>query len=149
MSLEHAVQENTAAIRDLIAVLRATNTAGVPEQKQQKQQKQPEQKQPEQPEQKQPEQKQPAEKKSPAERAVPASTLPTAKAAADDAQAKKAEDSAQPTLQDTADAVLKVARVVSHAAALAILKAFGAEKLTQVSPENFAAVIARCNEVLP
>jgi len=49
-----------------------------------------------------------------------------------------------PTYQDTADAVTKLARTKGRDAAVAVLSGFGAGKLPDVKPEQFAAVIAAC-----
>ncbi|TXH58400.1 MAG: hypothetical protein E6Q97_02230 [Desulfurellales bacterium] len=49
-----------------------------------------------------------------------------------------------PTYQDTADAITKLARTKGRDAAVAVLKTFGATKLPDVKPEQFAAVIAAC-----
>lgn len=51
-----------------------------------------------------------------------------------------------PTYQDTADAVTKLARTKGRDAAVAVLSKFGASKLPDVKPEQFAAVIAACEE---
>jgi hypothetical protein len=51
-----------------------------------------------------------------------------------------------PTYQDTADAVTKLARTKGRDAAVAVLSGFGAAKLPDVKPEQFAAVIAACEE---
>lgn len=51
-----------------------------------------------------------------------------------------------PTYQDTADAVTKLARTKGRDAAVAVLSKFGAGKLPDVKPEQFAAVIAACEE---
>ena len=51
-----------------------------------------------------------------------------------------------PTFQDTADAVTKLARPKGRDAAVAVLSKFGAGKLPDVKPEQFAAVIAACEE---
>ena len=49
-----------------------------------------------------------------------------------------------PTYQDTANAVTKLARIKGRDAAVAVLSKFGAGKLPDVKPEQFAAVIAAC-----
>ena len=51
-----------------------------------------------------------------------------------------------PTYQDTADAVTKLARTKGRDAAVAVLNEFGAAKLPDVKPEQFAAVIAACEK---
>lgn len=51
------------------------------------------------------------------------------------------------TYQATADAVTKLARTKGRDAAVAVLTKFGASKLPDVKPEQFAAVIAECEAV--
>ena len=51
-----------------------------------------------------------------------------------------------PTYQATADAVTKLAREKGRDTAIAVLTKFGAAKLPEVKPEQFAAVIAACEE---
>lgn len=51
-----------------------------------------------------------------------------------------------PTYQATADAITKLARAKGRDAAIAVLAKFGASKLPDVKPEQFAAVIAACEE---
>ncbi len=51
-----------------------------------------------------------------------------------------------PTYQATADAVTKLARTKGRDAAVAVLKEFGAAKLPDVKPEQFAAIIAACEK---
>lgn len=51
-----------------------------------------------------------------------------------------------PTYQATADAVTKLGREKGRDAAIAVLTKFGAAKLPDVKPEQFAAVIAACEE---
>lgn len=51
-----------------------------------------------------------------------------------------------PTYQATADAVTKLARTKGRDAAVAVLNEFGAAKLPDVKPEQFAAIIATCEK---
>lgn len=51
-----------------------------------------------------------------------------------------------PTYQATADAVTKLARTKGRDAAVAVLSEFGAAKLPDVKPEQFAAIIAACEK---
>lgn len=51
-----------------------------------------------------------------------------------------------PTYQDAAAAITKLARAKGRDAAVAVLARFGAAKLPDVKPEQFAAVIAACEE---
>ena len=50
--------------------------------------------------------------------------------------------------QATADAVTKLARTKGRDAAVAVLNEFGAAKLPDVKPEQFAAIIAACEKAL-
>ena len=91
-----------------------------------------------------------AKKTTPAEKVEPAPTQPTAEAGAAAAPEKKDEPSKQadtPSYQDTANAVIKLAREKGRDAAVAVLAKFGASKLPDVKPEQFAAVIAECNAI--
>lgn len=141
MSLEATIQENTDAIRELIAAIKA----GVPTTAAQvaavvteaKPEKTPAAKETT------------AKKTTPAEKVEPAPTQPIAEAVADAAPEKKDEPSEQaaaPTYQATADAVTKLAREKGRDAAIGVLSKFGAAKLPDVKPEQFAAVIAACEE---
>lgn len=73
-----------------------------------------------------------------------ASTQPTAETTA--APEPKAEPSAAsadaPTYQDAAAAITKLSRAKGRDAAVAVLASFGAAKLPDVKPEQFADVIA-------
>lgn len=139
MSLEATIQENTNAIRELIAAIKAgvPTTAAqvaavVTEAKPTTAAKETT-----------------AKKTTPAEKAEPAPTQPTAEAGAAAAPEKKDEPSAQaatPNYQATADAVTKLAREKGRDAAVAVLKEFGAAKLPDVKPEQFADVIAACQK---
>jgi membrane-bound ClpP family serine protease len=128
MSLELAITENTNAIRDLIAALgngqhvtQAQVAAVVKEAKPK------------------------AEKKQETAKPEAASTPTTVEPAA--APEPKAENSAQAaTYNDAADAVTKLARTKGRDAAIAVLSKFGAAKLPDVKPEDFAAVIAAAVE---
>ena len=51
-----------------------------------------------------------------------------------------------PTYQATADAVTKLAKAKGRDAAVAVLTKFGAAKLPDVKPEQFAAIIAACEK---
>lgn len=67
-----------------------------------------------------------------------------AAAATETAQATETADA--PTYQATADAVTKLARTKGRDAAVAVLNEFGAAKLPDVKPEQFAAIIAACEK---
>jgi hypothetical protein len=73
-----------------------------------------------------------------------ASTQPTAEAtAAPEPKAEASEASADaPTYQDAAAAITKLSRAKGRDAAVAVLASFGAAKLPDVKPEQFADVIA-------
>ena len=76
----------------------------------------------------------------------PAAVAQTVAEAATDTTAQSVETGDAPTYQDTADAVTKLARVKGRDAAIAVLAKFGATKLPDVKPEQFAAVIAACEK---
>lgn len=67
-----------------------------------------------------------------------------AAAATETAQATETADA--PTYQATADAVTKLVRTKGRDAAVAVLNEFGAAKLPDVKPEQFAAIIAACEK---
>lgn len=78
-----------------------------------------------------------------------------AEAATETAQATEAVDALNghannpadaPTYQATADAITKLARTKGRDAAVAVLNDFGAAKLPDVKPEQFAAIIAACEK---
>lgn len=124
MSLEATIQENTAAIRDLIAALAngvpttAAQVAAVVDQ-------------------------------APAEaEAQPAST---AKATGKNKPEKALDGHAnapkdQPTYQDAANAVTKLARTKGRDAAIKVLAQFNAKTLPDVQPSDFQKVIDACTE---
>ena len=142
MSLEATIAENTAALRDLIAAIgkgipttHAQVAAVVAEAK-------PE-----------------ATAKKPDGAAQTAETKPTATSAAAEQAAREAAAAAAaqatealnghadkpadaPTYQDAANAINALAKAKGRAAAVAVLAAFGAAKLPDVKPEQFADVIA-------
>lgn len=178
MTLEAAIQENTSALRDLIAAIKAgvpisaTQIAAVAAEASVAQQEANTEKKP------------PATSAKTITAAAPP-TPPTAEAAADEPESKgensapvqagdkgggspqvsavqtaaepataggnqsaAADDAEVPTYQATADAVTKLARVKGHDAAVAVLSKFSAVKLPGVKPEQFAAVIAACNQAM-
>lgn len=151
MSLEVAIQENTNAIRALIAALAngvpttaAQVAAVVTEAKPEKAAKKEAAK---------------AEPKAEAQAAAATETTqaaeqkPEALTQMTAAEAEKAlhghanNPADAPTYQATADAVTKLAREKGRDAAIAVLIKFGASKLPDVKPEQFAAVIAECEAV--
>ncbi len=91
------------------------------------------------------------------EQTAPEAATPQATGAADvvqmtGAEAEKAlhgianRPAETPTYQDTAAAVTALAKAKGRDAAVAVLSQFGAGKLPEVKPEDFAAVIAACNK---
>jgi hypothetical protein len=106
MSLELAINENTQAIRDMIAAIMA-NGVSAPVAK-----------------------AKPAAKSEP----TPAPVAPVAEATA-----------GTPSYQDAAQAVTKLSRIKGRDAAVALLAQFGAGKLPEVKPEQFAEVITAAN----
>lgn len=106
----------------------------------------------------------PKPKTTTAKTAKPADTQPTAEAAVADAPASTtteessttqhvgASDAAQSdepaSYQDAAAAVTKLSRERGRDAAISLLKEFGAEKLPNVAPEQFRALINRVSEIL-
>jgi hypothetical protein len=137
MSLEATIQENTNAIRALIAALAqgipttaaqvaavvAETPAVATEVKADK----------------------PAKKTQAA--ATQASPTPTA---SDSSQASSSEtvDEPVPVYQDASAAIIKLSRSKGRDAAVSVLAKFGAAKLPDVKPEQFAAVIAAANEAM-
>lgn len=141
MSIEVAIQENTAAMRELIAVWSKLNAqakaidksesvdtvtaAGKPvEAKTEKAAK---------------ETTKPKAETKPAEaetKAAPAETKPAE------------TETAGATYQDAAAAITKLSRTKGRDAAVAILTEFGAAKLPDVKPEQFADVIAAAEAAL-
>lgn len=133
MYLEQAIQENTAAIRDLIAAIRngiptSTEQVAVVVQEAQVEEK-------------------PAktEKKGKAEKAETPKDEPavTPEPKADAAPA--ADDVPEVTYQDAAAAITQLSKVKGRDAAVALLKKYGASKLPEVKPEDFAAIVADAN----
>lgn len=57
-------------------------------------------------------------------------------------------EASAPTYQDAATAVTKLSRAKGREAAVGVLAQFEAAKLPDVKPEQFAAVIAACEEAL-
>lgn len=142
--LETVIAENTAAIRELIAAIKAgapllaTKAESVAKEVKKAIEKTP--------------RSEPApvatEEPAPAPDDVRAEVQMTA------AEAEKALDgiatrpAAAATYQDAATAVTALAKTKGRDAAVAILAQFGAGKLPEVKPEDFAAVVAACEEAL-
>ena len=133
MSLEATIQENTNAIRELIAALAhgvpttaaqvAAVVAEIPtlvtEAKPEK----------------------PAKKTQVA--ATQESSTPTAP---DSSESSSSETEEPPSYQETAAAITKLSRTKGRDAAVSLLGKFGAVNLKEVKPEQFASVIAAANE---
>lgn len=78
--------------------------------------------------------------------AAPASS--TAASAEAQPQASTAADAPTASYQDAATAITKLSRTKGRDVAVALLGKFGAAKLPDVKPEQFAAVIAACDEAM-
>ena len=163
MSLEAIIQENTNAIRELIAAIQA----GVPTTAaaqvaavvtEAKAEKAPAKKETAKAEEKKPDagaaqtaETQPSATTEGAESST-AEQKPEALTQMTAAEAEKAlhghanNPADAPTYQATADAVTKLARTKGRDTAIAVLAKFGAGKLPDVKPEQFAAVITACEE---
>lgn len=81
------------------------------------------------------------------EKTVDASN-PTAESAAPAPQASTVADAPAVSYKEAAEAVTKLSRTKGRDAAIAVLKSFGADKLPDVKPEQFAAVVAACQAAL-
>lgn len=88
--------------------------------------------------------KAPAAKKQKAEQAPAPAATPEPKAE----PAPVADDAPQATYQGAAAAITKLSRVKGRETAVALLGQFGANKLPDVKPEQFADVIAKANELM-
>lgn len=139
MSLETVIAENTAAIRELIAAL----ANGVPTTNQQVQAVVEEAKA-----------EKPAKAKkaeAPKQEAEPepaATPEPKAEPAAAAAEAEPKAQAEASTYQDAASAITKLSRAKGRDAAVALLAQFGASKLPEVKPEQFADIIAAAEEAM-
>lgn len=150
MSLEIALQENTAAIKSLIAVF--SNQAAAPA-KASKKANAP-----------QPQTDIAVDDAANAKATVanngasstPETTSPppveaAAQVNADPTPSQQESGAAgvsEPTYQDTAAYITRLSREKGRDAAVTLLKEFNAAKLPDVAPADFAAIIARANELL-
>lgn len=127
MTLEAAIQANTAAVLELIAAINAQAAGGA------------------------------ALKtaaitnktvKAPTASPAPAPAETTKEPAAPAPAAPNADgvDAEEVTYQDAAKAVTNLAKAMGRPAAEEVLKQFGASKLPDVKPEDFAAVVQACKE---
>lgn len=119
MSLELAIQENTIALRALIAVMTSAPAAAVLNEAG-------------------PAVAQAAEQVNQATNVESITKNQVKKEAPADQGAEA------PTYQATADAVTKLARTKGREVTVDVLAQFGASKLPDVQPEQFAALIAAC-----
>lgn len=131
MSIEQAITENTAAIRDLIEAIKngvPTTTAQVEAVAAEAKAEKPK-----------------AEKKTEAPK-------PEAEESSAATQEQKDEPAAaegkQPTYEEVAAAITKLSRTKGRDAAVAVLTQFSAKKLPDVAPEQFAEVLAAAEEAL-
>lgn len=116
MSLELAIQENTIALRALIAVMTSAPAAALNE-------------------------------AAPAQAAEPVNQTTNVEPITKNQVKKEApadQGAEAPTYQATADAVTKLARTKGREVTVDVLAQFGASKLPEVQPEQFAALIAAC-----
>ena len=128
MSLEIAIAENTNAIRELIAAIRAcapTTAAQV------------------------------AAVVAEAPEAETAKAKIPAKDPAKDPATAEVSDAAEhgktaatATYEDAKAAVLKISKEKGRDAAVAVLSAFGVQKLPDLQPENYGALVAKVDEAL-
>lgn len=88
--------------------------------------------------------KAPAAKKSKPEPVAEAVATPEPKAE----PAPVADDAQQATYQDAAAAITKLSRVKGRDTAVALLGEFGASKLPDVKPEQFADIIGKANALM-
>lgn len=145
MSLEATIQENTIAIRELIAAIQAgvpTTAAQVAAVVSEAKPKKATTK------------KETAKAETKAEPATQAAeqkpedlTQMTAGEAEKALHGHANNPADAPTYQATAVAVTKLAHTKGREVAVAVLTKFGAAKLPDVKPEQFAAVIAECEAV--
>lgn len=132
MSLEQALIDNTAAIRELIAAI----SNGIPTTAQQVVAVVEEAKVEEKP----------AKKGKPEKAETPkqeAAATPEPKEEV--APAADEDEGPVATYQDAATAITQLSKVKGRDAAVALLKKFGASKLPEVKPEDFNAIVAEAN----
>lgn len=135
MSLEIAIAENTAAIRELIAKL--STGAVIPQDtatdkpattaKNTKAKTDP--------------------KPDAAQSSEPTQTA-SDNSASSSTESNEASATEQPTYQEVAALITKVSRTVSREAAVELLDGFGAKRGPDLKPEQFADVVAACEKAL-
>lgn len=132
MSLEIAIQENTAAIRELIKAISngipttAQQVAAVVEEATEVKAEAPAK----------------TEKKAKAEKTESAKVEQAATPEPKADVAPAADDAPEVTYQDAANAITALSKTKGRDAAVALLKKYGASKLPEVKPEDFAAIVA-------
>ena len=143
MSIEQALAENTSAIRELIAAIRA----GVPTTAAQVAAVVAEAPEAETAKAKIPA-KDPA--KDPAAAEVPdaAEHGKTAAQAVEALAGHANKPTPAATYEDAKAAVLKISKEKGRDAAVAVLSTFGAQKLPELQPENYGALVAKVDEAL-
>jgi hypothetical protein len=123
MSLETALADNTAALRELRDLLaRVSMPAATVEV--------------------------PAPKPQARSAAPTAPTSPTAEAAPAVAPETTAPETSAPTYDDVKRAIIDVSKAKNYDGALALLKEFGVTKGPDLKPEQYGAVVARAAELL-
>ena len=139
MSIEQALAENTSAIRELIAAIRA----GVPTTAAQVAAVVAEAPAAET-----------AKAKDPAKEAARAEVSDAAEHGKTAAQAVEAlaghanKPTPTATYEDAKAAVLKISKEKGRDAAVAVLSTFGVKKLPDLQPENYGALVAKVDEAL-
>ena len=137
MSLEIAIQENTAAIRELIAAI----SNGIPTTAQQVAAVVTEAKA-----EAKADKKAKAEKAEKTEAGTPKSDEAPAATPEQKAEPAAADDEPVYSYQDAANAITALSKAKGRDAAVALLKAFSANNLKEVKPEDYAALIAKAAE---
>lgn len=85
-------------------------------------------------------------KAQPSAEAQSSDATQTASTSSDDSSSESTGDSAPVSYQEAATAVTTLSRTKGRDAAVAVLKKFNAAKLSEVEPEQFAAVVKACEE---
>lgn len=124
MSLETVIAENTAALKELIATLKAgAQTDATPPK---------------------------AAGKKPAQQPASAPPAPTAPAASAPAASPPAAAAAPKIpVKDVADALIALVNAVSRDAGVALLAKYGATKVPELKADNYAAFIADAKAQMP
>lgn len=150
MSIEQALAENTSAIRELIAAIRA----GVPTTAAQVAAVVAEAPEAETAKAKIPAKDPAVEKTEPKKEAARAEVPDAAEHGKTAAQAVEAlaghanKPTPTATYEDAKAAVLKISKEKGRDAAVAVLSVFGVQKLPDLQPENYGALVAKVDEAL-